>query len=171
MAQTGKVVDEARDPWYRRLADLPREWQRRYRGLDERQRFQVGMVVRALIVIGLFFIGWPLALFVGVIFFINYLLPRVPAPWNRFNRYVIPLLVLIVALTYPLLYSNFLDTQNLNLIGAYPTLDTMVIMGVYAIMAVGLNIVVGYAGLLDLGYVAFYAMGAYTVAWFASVQF
>jgi branched-chain amino acid transport system permease protein len=38
-------------------------------------------------------------------------------------------------------------------------------------MAVGLNIVVGYAGLLDLGYVAFYAMGAYTVAWFASVQF
>ena len=35
-------------------------------------------------------------------------------------------------------------------------------------MALGLNIVVGYAGLLDLGYVAFYAMGAYTVAWFAS---
>jgi len=30
---------------------------------------------------------------------------------------------------------------------------------------------VGYAGLLDLGYVAFYAMGAYTVAWFASQHF
>jgi ABC-type branched-subunit amino acid transport system permease subunit len=29
-------------------------------------------------------------------------------------------------------------------------------------MAVGLNVVVGYAGLLDLGYVAFYAIGAYT---------
>jgi branched-chain amino acid transport system permease protein len=38
-------------------------------------------------------------------------------------------------------------------------------------MAVGLNIVVGYAGLLDLGYVAFYATGAYTTAWFASLQF
>ena len=38
-------------------------------------------------------------------------------------------------------------------------------------MALGLNIVVGYAGLLDLGYVAFYAMGAYIAAWFASVQF
>jgi branched-chain amino acid transport system permease protein len=38
-------------------------------------------------------------------------------------------------------------------------------------MAVGLNIVVGYAGLLDLGYVAFYAMGAYTAAWLASTQF
>jgi branched-chain amino acid transport system permease protein len=42
---------------------------------------------------------------------------------------------------------------------------------VFMMMAVGLNIVVGYAGLLDLGYVAFYAMGAYTAAWFASVQF
>jgi branched-chain amino acid transport system permease protein len=38
-------------------------------------------------------------------------------------------------------------------------------------MAVGLNIVVGYAGLLDLGYVAFYAAGAYTAAWLASQQF
>ena len=33
----------------------------------------------------------------------------------------------------------------------------------YVIVALGLNIVVGYAGLLDLGYVAFYAIGAYTV--------
>jgi branched-chain amino acid transport system permease protein len=38
-------------------------------------------------------------------------------------------------------------------------------------MAVGLNVVVGYAGLLDLGYVAFYAAGAYTAAWLASQQF
>ncbi|HET9507896.1 MAG TPA: branched-chain amino acid ABC transporter permease, partial [Gaiellaceae bacterium] len=38
-------------------------------------------------------------------------------------------------------------------------------------MAVGLNVVVGYAGLLDLGYVAFYAAGAYTAAWFASQHF
>jgi len=34
----------------------------------------------------------------------------------------------------------------------------------YVLVALGLNIVVGYAGLLDLGYVAFYAVGAYTVA-------
>src|SRR5262249_37472967 len=33
----------------------------------------------------------------------------------------------------------------------------------YAVMALGLNIVVGFAGLLDLGYVAFYALGAYTL--------
>ena len=38
-------------------------------------------------------------------------------------------------------------------------------------MALGLNIVVGFAGLLDLGYVAFFAIGAYTVGWFASGHF
>lgn len=36
-------------------------------------------------------------------------------------------------------------------------------VGIYIIMALGLNIVVGYAGLLDLGYVAFFAIGAYTM--------
>jgi branched-chain amino acid transport system permease protein len=41
----------------------------------------------------------------------------------------------------------------------------------YIILAVGLNIVVGYAGLLDLGYVAFYALGAYLYAWLASPHF
>jgi branched-chain amino acid transport system permease protein len=41
----------------------------------------------------------------------------------------------------------------------------------YVILALGLNIVVGYAGLLDLGYVAFYALGAYVYAWFASPHF
>lgn len=41
----------------------------------------------------------------------------------------------------------------------------------YAILALGLNIVVGYAGLLDLGYIAFYAVGAYLFAIFASPHF
>ncbi len=41
----------------------------------------------------------------------------------------------------------------------------------YVILALGLNIVVGYAGLLDLGYIAFYAVGAYTWALLASPQF
>ena len=36
-------------------------------------------------------------------------------------------------------------------------------IALYVLAAIGLNIVVGYAGLLDLGYVAFYAIGAYTV--------
>ena len=40
--------------------------------------------------------------------------------------------------------------------------------GAYVTMALGLNIVVGFAGLLDLGYVAFYAIGSYTAAYLAS---
>jgi branched-chain amino acid transport system permease protein len=41
----------------------------------------------------------------------------------------------------------------------------------YILLALGLNIVVGFAGLLDLGYIAFYAVGAYTYALLASPQF
>ena len=39
---------------------------------------------------------------------------------------------------------------------------------IWVIMALGLNIVVGYAGLLDLGYVAFWAIGGYTAGWISS---
>jgi len=38
----------------------------------------------------------------------------------------------------------------------------------FVVMALGLNIVVGFAGLLDLGYVAFFAIGAYTMGWLGS---
>jgi branched-chain amino acid transport system permease protein len=62
--------------------------------------------------------------------------------------------------------------QDLPVIGTFvPALGSMVVMIGFTMMAVGLNVVVGYAGLLDLGYVAFYAAGAYTAAWFASQHF
>ena len=38
----------------------------------------------------------------------------------------------------------------------------------YVAMALGLNLIVGFAGLLDLGYVAFFALGAYTMGWLGS---
>jgi branched-chain amino acid transport system permease protein len=41
----------------------------------------------------------------------------------------------------------------------------------YVVMALGLNIIVGFAGLLDLGYVAFFAIGAYTMGWVGSSFF
>jgi branched-chain amino acid transport system permease protein len=47
-------------------------------------------------------------------------------------------------------------------------IDTVLI---YLLLAIGLNMVVGYAGLLDLGFVAFYAIGAYSYAILASGQF
>jgi branched-chain amino acid transport system permease protein len=48
------------------------------------------------------------------------------------------------------------------------TLQNMVLAAAYVIMALGLNVVVGFAGLLDLGYVAFFAIGAHVAAWFGS---
>jgi len=46
--------------------------------------------------------------------------------------------------------------------------QTLTTVGLYLLMGLGLNIVVGLAGLLDLGYVAFYAIGAYTMALLSS---
>jgi branched-chain amino acid transport system permease protein len=49
--------------------------------------------------------------------------------------------------------------------------DDTILALAYVVMALGLNIVVGFAGLLDLGYVAFYAFGALAAGWFASDHF
>ncbi len=48
------------------------------------------------------------------------------------------------------------------LLGTFPS-EVMNNVALYVLMGLGLNIVVGFAGLLDLGYVAFYALGAYTM--------
>ena len=74
----------------------------------------------------------------------------------------------LVAL-YPL-YVESLPT-SVPVIRQFPSVNSMVTVLLFTMMAVGLNIVVGYAGLLDLGYVAFYAVGAYTAGWLASGQF
>jgi ABC-type branched-subunit amino acid transport system permease subunit len=71
---------------------------------------------------------------------------------------VATLLPLIVAYVPPL--STF-QSQAL-------WIDGFTNAGVYILLALGLNIVVGYAGLLDLGYAAFFAIGAYTYAFGAS---
>ena len=73
---------------------------------------------------------------------------------TRAGRFVAPLLLLF-ALTLPL-YS-----------GRY-ALDIGILVLTYVMLGWGLNIVVGLAGLLDLGYVAFYAVGAYTYALFST---
>ena len=58
----------------------------------------------------------------------------------------------------PLFPPPFLDTPAANFGGV------MAQFAMYALIAIGLNVVVGQTGLLDLGYVGFYAVGAYTVA-------
>lgn len=43
-------------------------------------------------------------------------------------------------------------------------LDVLIVAGIYALLAIGLNVIVGFAGLLNLGFAAFYAIGAYAYA-------
>jgi len=81
----------------------------------------------------------------------------------------VAILLIVLAFLYPKYAGSLNDLPALG--DFIPSVDSMVIMIVFTMMAIGLNMVVGYAGLLDLGYVAFYAAGAYTAAWFASQQF
>jgi branched-chain amino acid transport system permease protein len=97
----------------------------------------------------------------------------ISGPWRRLPERVrrwLPLaLVLAIALSYPYIVS---DLKGLGELGDFfPALDSAVYILVFTMMALGLNVVVGYSGLLDLGYVAFYAAGAYTAGWLASGHF
>ena len=87
---------------------------------------------------------------------------------HRYRKWLFPLAALATAVLYPFFVSKMF---TIPVFGAWPDVATGVYMVVFTMMAIGLNMVVGYAGLLDLGYVAFYATGAYTAAWFASLQF
>jgi branched-chain amino acid transport system permease protein len=71
-------------------------------------------------------------------------------------------LLLLGALAWPTV--TFFATGSTVLVGQAAD------AGVWVLLAIGLNVVVGFAGLLDLGYAAFYAIGAYTYALFASDQ-
>ena len=69
----------------------------------------------------------------------------------RYSRHIVYGLGLLVLLVAPFSLGQYWNY----------TLGTV---GIYVILGLGLNIVVGLAGLLDLGYVAFFAIGAYTIA-------
>jgi branched-chain amino acid transport system permease protein len=68
----------------------------------------------------------------------------------KYRQVVVLVLVAVILLVAP------------QVIGQYWNY-TMGTVGIYVLLGLGLNIVVGFAGLLDLGYVAFFAIGAYTV--------
>jgi branched-chain amino acid transport system permease protein len=76
---------------------------------------------------------------------------------TRRQNQVLTAVVIGVAAVLPFFFSEGGDIMN-----------NMVLAAAYAVMALGLNIIVGFAGLLDLGYVAFFAIGAYTMGWFGS---
>jgi branched-chain amino acid transport system permease protein len=87
------------------------------------------------------------------------------------RKWALPAIVIVLIFAYPLLIENvsFLDSLFVGRLGI--DMDAAFQMAVYVMLALGLNIVVGYAGLLDLGYVAFFALGAYTLGWFGSGLF
>jgi branched-chain amino acid transport system permease protein len=75
-------------------------------------------------------------------------------------------------------YRNTAIVILLVILFLYPSLDSdstrvdeAAAAQVFVLLALGLNIVVGFAGLLDLGYAAFFAIGAYTIALLGSAQF
>lgn len=73
-----------------------------------------------------------------------------PPGYKTRLRWIVPLLI-VAAVIFPFFASKYLLT--------------VIILGlIYVLLGLGLNIVVGLAGLLDLGYVAFYAIGAYGLA-------
>ncbi|WP_433694106.1 high-affinity branched-chain amino acid ABC transporter permease LivM [Herbaspirillum seropedicae] len=77
-------------------------------------------------------------------------LPALPRMQPRQQRAAV-LILLMVALVWPFF-------------GSRGYVDVMTLALIYVVLGLGLNIVVGFAGLLDLGYVGFYAVGAYTYA-------
>jgi branched-chain amino acid transport system permease protein len=80
-------------------------------------------------------------------------------PHTRLTRWLVPF-ALGFAIVYPALALSIVGTQ-----GAVKWIDNFgVQILIYVMLGWGLNIVVGLAGLLDLGYVAFYAVGAYSYA-------
>jgi branched-chain amino acid transport system permease protein len=76
---------------------------------------------------------------------------------REWTKYLLPAVVLLAVAMFPL-FRPPLDGF----------MDDCIIALAYVVMALGLNLVVGFAGLLDLGYVAFYALGAMAVGWWAS---
>ncbi len=78
---------------------------------------------------------------------------RLP-PWSSRAMAVA---LIAIGIVLPFLFSSS---------GAF--MNATIIAVTYAVMSLGLNVVVGFAGLLDLGYVAFYALGAYSLGWLGS---
>jgi branched-chain amino acid transport system permease protein len=74
------------------------------------------------------------------------------------------LVFLALAVLYPYILDQLMASPE-------DLLDASIQTLAYIIMALGLNIVVGFAGLLDLGYVAFFAIGAFVMGWLGSQQF
>jgi branched-chain amino acid transport system permease protein len=92
-----------------------------------------------------------------------------PAGWNRTltsPQVLIPFFVVAAVVPYALQYVE----DNSSWIGAQYWTLILATCAMYACLAVALNLVVGYAGLLNLGFIAFFGIGSYAYALVASDQ-
>ncbi len=90
---------------------------------------------------------------------------------QRISRYAWPLgSVAAIALLFYFYHNVMPDLQDNYVadVNSWVPISSLNESMVWVIMALGLNVVVGYAGLLDLGYVAFWAIGGYTAGWLMS---
>ena len=91
---------------------------------------------------------------------------RLQEQWRVFADHHRSAAILIVMAFASFLLILLPQIPPLNAIqGANPWYDAFANAGVFVLLAMGLNVVVGLAGLLDLGYAAFFAIGAYTYAY------
>jgi branched-chain amino acid transport system permease protein len=148
------------------IPGLPAERRRDFDADLRHRGIRAGIVALAWIVLVTIFSGFTASLIWATLIVV--VLYAVPWDMIRYGKWVVPAVAIVLAITYPY-YRD--DLFEIPLFGPFPSVDTAVTMTIFIMMAIGLNIVVGYAGLLDLGYVAFYAVGAYTAAWFASPHF
>ncbi len=81
-------------------------------------------------------------------------------PWQRWIVYI-GLIIGALILPAPWIGAFMSPYSDWTTVLIYP-------VGIYMVMAIGLNVVVGFAGLLDLGYVAFFAIGSYSLAYFGT---
>jgi branched-chain amino acid transport system permease protein len=121
---------------------------------DQRTLLTAAVAVPAIVIFasGLLGMNLLMALILG-----GFVAARLFYPDDARVRVAVVVGALIWAVILPFMHDEGGDFMNIA---------TLILA--YSVMALGLNIIVGYAGLLDLGYVAFFALGAMMAGWFMS---
>jgi branched-chain amino acid transport system permease protein len=121
---------------------------------DRKTLLTVGLAVPVIVIFATSLLGmnFLMALILG-----GFLAARLLFPDDRRVTIAVVVGAVIWAIILPFMHDEG---------GSFMNIATLILA--YSVMALGLNIIVGYAGLLDLGYVAFFALGALTAGWFMS---
>jgi branched-chain amino acid transport system permease protein len=121
---------------------------------DRRTLLTLGLAVPIIVLFATALLGmnFLMALILGA-----FLAARLLFPSDKRVTTAVVVGAIVWAVVLPLMHDKGGDFMNIA---------TLILA--YSVMALGLNIIVGYAGLLDLGYVAFFALGALTAGWFMS---